>query len=114
MSRIKKLDVSVLLDFYGALLTDKQRAILCMYYNDDFSLSEIAENEGSSRQAVQDLLRRSESKLNEWESSLKLLERFRKTEYALGLIEKLLPELDEATRAEITEATAEIRAAWED
>ena len=114
MSRIKELDVSILLDLYGSLLTEKQRSILSMYYNDDFSLTEIAENEGISRQAVQDLLRRSEAKLTEWENALRLMERFRKTEHALERIEKLIPDLSAEARSEITEAAAEIRTAWED
>lgn len=114
MSRIKELDVSVLLDLYGALLTDKQMSILSMYYNEDFSLSEIAENEGISRQAVQDLLRRSEAKLTEWENALRLMERFRKTEQALERLEQLIPVLPAEAQTEITAAAAEIRTAWED
>jgi len=114
MSRIKELDVSILLDLYGSLLTDKQFSILSMYYNDDYTLSEIAENEGSSPQAVQDLLRRSKAKLSEWENALKLMERFRMTEQALSRIEALIPVLPENAQTEITAAAAQIRTAWED
>ena len=47
----KNLNVSILLDFYGAMLTEKQREAVEYYYNDDLSLSEIADNQGISRQA---------------------------------------------------------------
>ena len=114
MSRVKELDISLLLDLYGTLLTDKQQNILSLYYNDDYSLSEIAENEGISRQAVMDLLRRSEAKLLEWDTKLKLLKRFRLTESALTRIEKASAELSEAIRTEITAAANDIRTVWED
>ena len=114
MSRVKELDISVLLDLYGALLTDKQQNILSLYYNEDYSLREIAENENISRQAVMDLLKRSEAKLLEWDSKLRLLERFRLTESALSRIEQASAELPTATRTEITAAADAIRAVWED
>lgn len=50
----KNLNVSILLDFYGAMLTEKQREAEEYYYNDDLSLSEIADNQGISRQGVRD------------------------------------------------------------
>lgn len=114
MSRVKELDISVLLDLYGALLTEKQQNILSLYYNEDYSLSEIAENEGISRQAVMDLLKRSEAKLLEWDSKLRLLERFRHTESALKRIELASTELPVAIRTEITAAANDIRIVWED
>ena len=114
MSRVKELDISVLLDLYGALLTDKQQNILSLYYNEDYSLREIAENEGISRQAVMDLLKRSEAKLQEWDAKLRLLERFRLTESALKRIEQASAELPDDTRTEITAAADAIRAVWED
>jgi len=114
MSRIKELDVSVLLDLYGALLTEKQQNILSLYYNEDYSLREIAENECISRQAVMDLLKRSEAKLLEWDAKLRLLERFRLTESALKRIEQVSAELPEETRTEIAAAADAIRAVWED
>ena len=114
MSRVKELKVSVLLDLYGSLLTEKQQNILTMYYNEDYSLTEIAENEGTTRQAVQDLIRRSEAKLTEWENALKLLERYRRTERALERIERLIPALPESAQNEITAAAEDIRTAWED
>ncbi len=63
----KRLSVGNLLDVYGAFLSEKQRTLTGFYYNDDLSLAEIAENEGITRQAVSELIRRSEAQLFEWE-----------------------------------------------
>ena len=59
-----------LLDHYGALLTEHQRAVLEEYYNEDLSMNEIAENYGISKSAVQDLIRRCERQLNTYEEKL--------------------------------------------
>ncbi|MDR2977013.1 MAG: DNA-binding protein [Streptococcaceae bacterium] len=64
--------LNILTDFYGDLLNDKQRMVLQLYYSEDFSLSEIAESLGSSKQAASDLLKRSEKKLEKFESVLGL------------------------------------------
>ena len=72
----KKIEVGLMLDFYGQLLNEKQEDIVEMYYNQDLSLSEIAEILGITRQGVHDYLKRSENTLYSMESKLKLLERF--------------------------------------
>lgn len=69
------LRTSILFDFYGALLTDKQQQCLEMHFSDDLSLSEIADRLGVSRQAVYDIIHRSEQLLDEYERKLKLVER---------------------------------------
>ena len=66
----KKLEFSVLLDYYGAVLTDKQRAILTEYYDEDLSLAEIAENYGITRQGVRDAIKHGEATLTDMESRL--------------------------------------------
>ena len=63
----KDLYISTLLDVYGEFLSEKQRNITEHYYNDDLSLSEIAENEGITRQGVNDLIKRSEAQLKAME-----------------------------------------------
>ena len=67
----KNLEIAVLLDLYGDMLTEKQRDFLGYYYNDDLSLSEIAENEGITRQGE-----RAEAQLFDMESKLKLASKF--------------------------------------
>lgn len=68
----KDLSVSVLMDFYAALLTEKQRMALDLYYNQDYSLAEIAENMDISRQGVRDFVKRGEQQLLEFEAALHL------------------------------------------
>ncbi len=68
--------INILLDFYGDMLTEKQRAFIEYYYNDDLSLSEIAENEGITRQGVRDAIKRAEGQLYEMEERLGLAKRF--------------------------------------
>ena len=63
----KDLSVSALLDFYGPFLSEKQRNLLHHYYNEDLSLSEIAENESITRQGVRDLIKRGEMQLKKYE-----------------------------------------------
>lgn len=69
-------ETSLLLDFYGQLLTDRQYAILDLYYNNDYSLGEIAENFGISRQGVYDYIKRSRDILKKFEDKLGLVHRF--------------------------------------
>jgi len=66
----KNLDVVLLTDYYGEMLTDNQRKFLDYYYNDDLSLSEIAENEGITRQGVRDAIKRAEAQLFDMEKKL--------------------------------------------
>ena len=73
----KNLAYSVLLDFYGPALTEKQRAILTEYYDEDLSLAEIAENFGITRQGVRDSIKRAEGPLLEMEERLGLARKFR-------------------------------------
>ena len=74
----KDLDISLLLDLYGGLLTEKQRSFLEFYYNDDLSLAEIAENEGITRQGVYDIVKRAKDQLVNYEEKLLINQRFSK------------------------------------
>lgn len=82
----KVIEISMLFDFYGQLLTEKQREVMHLYYEDDFSLGEIAEDLGISRQAVHDTIKKSERVLKEYEEKLKLFARFKETEYAFNQV----------------------------
>lgn len=73
----KLLQMAMLYDFYGALLTDRQRETLDLYYHNDWSLGEIAQQIGSSRQAVNDALRRAESALETFETKLGLVAQYK-------------------------------------
>jgi len=71
----KQVKIALLLDLYGNLLTEKQYNLLNDYYNNDFSLSEIAENEGITRQAVRDNLLKGENNLLEYDEKLSILKK---------------------------------------
>lgn len=72
---VDRVEVSLLMDYYGSLLTDKQRDIMEWYYNDDLSLAEIAEVNKTSRQAIHDLIKRCYKQLLSYESKLNLLQK---------------------------------------
>ena len=69
----KNVEICLLLDFYGKLLTDRQREIMTLYYEDNLSLTEVAEELNISKQGVSDSLKRSEKVLYETEEKLQLL-----------------------------------------
>ena len=68
--------MTMLFDFYGELLTDRQKEFYDLYYNEDLSLSEIAENYGISRQGVRDVIVRAENYMTEIEDKTGLIKRF--------------------------------------
>ena len=78
--RGKPLEMSLLFDFYGETLTEKQRELFDLYYNEDLSLAEIAEHAGITRQGVRDSIKRAEHALREMEEKLGLVARYGGTE----------------------------------
>ena len=68
--------MALLFDFYGDMLTERQREFYDLYYNEDLSLSEIAENYGISRQGVRDVIVRAEAALTELEDKTGIIRRF--------------------------------------
>lgn len=78
----KVLHITALFDFYGALLTDKQRFSMEMHYLNDLSLAEIADELGVTRQAVHDILKRAEQVLIDYEDKLKFVERHQREQQA--------------------------------
>lgn len=94
----KNLEISLLLDFYGEMLTEKQREVIEFYYNDDLSLSEIADNEGITRQGVRDSIKRAEGQLLEMEERLGLAKRFREMRVGLEQISAAAEKIKEYNR----------------
>ena len=72
----KNLNIGYLLDFYGDVLKERRRDALDFYYNDDMSLSEIADEMGISRQGVRDLIKKAEEELLFYEEKLGLAKKF--------------------------------------
>ena len=86
----KNVEISMLCQLYGKLLTEKQYEFIDDYYNNDLSLSEIAENNNITRQAVRDIIKKGEKKLFEYEEKLLFMKRMLNQEKR---IEKALSEL---------------------
>lgn len=109
---VKEVTTSLLLEFYGQTLTGKQREVMELYYNEDLSLSEIAENQKISRQAALDSIRRAEKHLAGMEEKLGLLEKYQACAAAAGEIERLAK--GSKKEAELRAEVAKIREAWGD
>lgn len=88
----KNLELSYLLDFYGDVLTQKQHDVMEQYYNDDLSLSEIAENFGITRQGVRDAIKHGEGTLLELEEKVGFAARYRHMQEQLAKMEIILKE----------------------
>lgn len=100
----KDLSVVLLLDYYGALLPQKQRDLVEYYYCDDLSLAEIADNEDITRQGARDSIVRAVAKLREFEDALKFVEKCERSKTLLKTyrqsqtdenLEKLFQYIDE-------------------
>lgn len=91
----KDLKIGVLLDFYGSLLHEKQRQVIDYYYNEDLSLSEIAELTGITRQGVRDSIKRGEAILIETEEKLRFQERFQKVSAQVAEIRQAAAEIEQ-------------------
>ena len=100
----KNLKIGRLLDFYGEILSDRKRLVLEYYYNDDLSLSEIADEIGISRQGVRDSIKKGEDELLFFEEKLGLAARFSAYEEAANRIRALSEQetLSKELRAEIS------------
>ena len=84
----KNLDIVLLADYYGEMLTENQRKFIEYYYSDDLSLSEIAQNEGITRQGVRDAVKRAEAQLYDMENKLGFAERSRKVNEVINSIKE--------------------------
>ncbi|AXU10418.1 YlxM family DNA-binding protein [Parvimonas micra] len=86
----KIVEIAVLFDYYGKLLSDKQYNVIDQHCNEDLSLKEIAELNGISKQGISDILSRAEKKLRFYEDELKLISKFDKINSSLKEINLLI------------------------
>ena len=86
----KIVEIAVLFDYYGKLLSDKQYNVIDQHCNEDLSLKEIAELNGISKQGISDILSRAEKKLRFYEAELKLISKFDKINSSLKEINLLI------------------------
>ena len=101
----KNVKVSMLCEVYGNLLTEKQLSILQDYYDKDLSLSEIAQNQEITRQAVRDIIKKGENKLFELEEKLGIMKKTFKQEEKIAII---LSELTKIQKRSTDKQVAEI------
>ena len=111
----KPLEMSLLFDFYGETLTEKQRELFDLSYNEDLSLAEIAEHAGITRQGVRDVLVRSEAYLTELEEKTGIVARFMEMQKLSARIDAaadriLLLNDDRYNSTELQELAQEIKA----
>lgn len=104
----KDLSITILLDVYGQLLTEKQRFAIDLYYNEDLSLAEIANEIEISRQGVRDSIKQGERHLTEYEETFGLVRRFRNIGAQLKKLDELLETLDFEGKEKIKEISREI------
>lgn len=109
----KDMNITLLFDFYGDILTDKQQDVIDYYYNEDLSLAEISEHLGITRQGVRDSIKRAEGTLIEMEDKLGLAKRFKEIQAGLDQIVAEAHAIEDeslkgATIREITNHTTEI------
>ena len=90
--------MTMLFDFYGELLTPRQKEFFDLYYNEDLSLAEIAENAGISRQGVRDVIVRAEAAMTEIEDKTHLIRRFFRMQDELTAIDAAADRLLDAVR----------------
>lgn len=97
--------MSLLFDFYGDLLTERQKEFYDLYYNEDLSLSEIAENYGISRQGVRDVIVRAEAAMTEIEDKTHIIRRFSQNRKEIAAIDaaadRLLKAVDDGSRTDV-------------
>lgn len=84
----EKVEISILLEIYGKLLTEKQYQFMNDYYNNDLSLSEIAENESITRQAVMRIIQKSKNKLKEYEQKLQIMKKQEEIKKNIEILKK--------------------------
>jgi predicted DNA-binding protein YlxM (UPF0122 family) len=103
----KTTRINYLYDFYYSLLTPKQQSYMSLYYLDDYSLGEIADEYDISRQAVYDNIKRTEAMLEEYEEKLGLLQKFQKRGKLFSNLKELLNEYPPSKQA-LLETVAEL------
>ena len=94
------VEISLLYDFYGGLIKEHKRKIFEDYVLNDYSLSEIATQQGISRQGVHDIVKRCLKELQRYEETLQLVEKFRKTKAYVGEIHAIAMEVRETKNVE--------------
>ena len=104
----KNLTMGYLLDFYGELLAERRRELMSLYYNEDYSLAEIAAEVGISRQGVRDATKQGEEELRNFEDKLGMAARFAELQGLSERLEDILSADTEPLSAPLRQTLADI------
>jgi len=104
----KMLQGNLLFDFYETLLTEKQREIYTMHYAEDYSLSEIADTQGITPQAVADLLKRVNARFDDYEEKLGLVKKFHSQQLLVKELALLLEEHNPDVSKDVQELLSKV------
>ena len=106
----KMVEIEILYSQYSSLLTEKQREIISLYYEEDYSLGEISQFLNISRQSVYDSLKRSEKSLREYEEKLEMVSKSKKIEELLNKVVNIVnTKMDVDSTNRINDIIEEIR-----
>lgn len=106
----KNVIIGILFEYYGKLLSKKQAQAIELYYDEDLSLTEIAEIQGVSKQSVSETIKRSEKSLFEFEENLNLVERLSTIQEDIDILEeKLINDLDDNKFSEYMDLLFQIK-----
>lgn len=105
----KSLEIGYLLDFYGELLNERRRTVLDMYYNEDMSLSEIAEALSITRQGARDLIKKAGDELLNFEEKLGVARKFRAVCTCADTAKKIICQNIDDSAEKLLEILSEIR-----
>lgn len=93
--------MAMLFDFYGDLLTERQKEFYDLYYNDDLSLAEIAENYDITRQGVRDIIVRAERALEDIEEKTGLIQRYHRTRATTAALKEICTQMQELNQTRL-------------
>lgn len=93
--------MAMLFDFYGDLLTERQKEFYDLYYNDDLSLAEIAENYDITRQGVRDIIVRAERALEDIEEKTGLIQRYHRTRATTAALKEICAQMQELNQTRL-------------
>lgn len=105
---LKNLNFGYLLDFYRKVLPDRTAEMIDLYYNEDLSLAEIADNFGITRQGVRDAIKRGEDELTKLEENLKLTEKIERLDFEIEKLKKIAQDKNYTDILKISDKLSEI------
>ncbi len=110
----KNVEISILLDFYGSLLTITQRRAIREHYDEDQSFGEIGDRLGKSRQAVHDAVSKGVSALYDYEAKLGVMKRYLQFDEKADKLQNVVNKMDDKSKESLIKTIDEMKALWEE